>query len=454
MRKESTPVSDFVDEYVRHNPLRLHMPGHKGQGEMARLDITEVTGAPALYPASGILLESETRAASLFGAGRTIYSTEGSSLCIRAMLFLASLYAREAGRAPVILAGRNAHRTFLSALALTDLSVEWLWGESLLTCTPSPLQVAEALDGMETPPAAVYLTSPDYLGFRADIAGIARVCHARGVPLMVDNAHGAYLRFLPQDQHPLSLGADLVCDSAHKTLPVLTGGAYLHIHREAPALYTREAERAMALFASTSPSWLILRSLDRANALLGEDFPTALADFLPLAEGCRNRIRAMGYEVLNTEPLKLTLAPKKYGYTGEDLHRALRETGIEGEFADPDYLVLMLSPITGAAGLSRLEKVLGSLPRRDPILETPPPLPRVRRLASPREAMLNPAEVLPLEQCLGRVLADPCVSCPPAVPLLMCGEEIGEDALRCFAYYGRGELTCVRHPERDAGSPE
>lgn len=450
----SMPICDFVDEYVRQNPLRLHMPGHKGLGEMERLDITEVTGAPALYPASGILLESETQAASLFGAGRTVYSTEGSSLCIRAMMFLAKMDAREAGRVPVILAGRNAHRTFLSALALLDLSAEWLWGESLLTCTPSPLQVAEALDGMETPPAAVYLTSPDYLGFRADIAGIARVCHARGVPLMVDNAHGAYLRFLPQDQHPLSLGADLVCDSAHKTLPVLTGGAYLHIHRDAPALFADEAERAMALFASTSPSWLILRSLDRANAKLGGDFPAALADFLPLAEKCRNRVRAMGYTVLDTEPLKLTLAPKKYGYTGEDLHRALREAGIEGEFADPDYLVLMFSPATGAAGLRRLEEALGSLPRRAPIRETPPPLPRARRLMSPREAMLNLAEALPLNQCLGRVLADPCVSCPPAVPILMCGEVIGEDALRCFVYYGREELTCVRRLGRDGGSDE
>ncbi|MBR2823456.1 MAG: PLP-dependent transferase [Clostridia bacterium] len=454
MAPVSTPVCDFVEKYVRQNPLRLHMPGHKGLGETERLDITEVTGAPAIYPAGGILLESERRAAALFGAGRTVYSAEGSSLCVRAMLLLAKLQAMEAGRAPVILAGRNAHRSFLSALALTDLSAEWLWGDSLLTCTPSPDRVAKALDAMETPPAAVYLTSPDYLGFRADITGIARLCHDRGVPLLVDNAHGAYLRFLPRDQHPLSLGADLVCDSAHKTLPVLTGGAYLHIHRDAPAVFAREAERAMSLFASTSPSWLILQSLDRANALLEEDFPSALADFLPLAEASRDRIRAMGYDVLNTEELKVTLAPKSRGCTGEELHRALRETGIEGEFADPDFLVLMLSPATGAAGLARLEEALARLPRRAPLREAPPSPPRARRMASPREAMLNPTEVRPLEQCLGRVLADPCVSCPPAVPILMCGEVIGEDAIRCFAYYGRTELTCSRLPGRNEREEE
>ena len=503
MATGKTPICDFVARYAAGDPLRLHMPGHKGLGETERLDITEVTGAPALYPASGILRESEDAAAALFGAGRTVYSAEGSSLCIRAMLLLAKLYAREAGRAPVILAGRNAHRTFLSAAALLDLDVRWLRGDSLLTCTPAPDQVAAALDGMGKP-AAVYLTSPDYLGFQADIVGIARVCHERAVPLMVDNAHGAYLRFLPEDVHPLSLGADLVCDSAHKTLPVLTGGAYLHIHREAPALFVREAERAMAMFASTSPSWLILQSLDRANALLSGDFqndrhvsdekranvllsgdfrndrhvsdekranallsgdfqndrhvsdekrasallsgdfPAAMADFLPQAASSRQRIGAMGYEVLDTEPMKITLAPKGYGYTGEELHAALREAGIEGEFADPDFLVLMLSPAIGAEGLERLERALERIPRRAPIPEAPPPPPRGRCILSPREAMLRPAEILPLTQCQGRVLADPCVSCPPAVPILMCGEEIDGDALRCFRYYGVTELSCVR----------
>ena len=440
----STPVADFVEGYARRDPLRLHMPGHKGKGETERLDITEVTGAPALYPASGILRESEERAAELFGTGRTVYSAEGSSLCIRAMLFLARLQGLEAGRTPVILAGRNAHRSFLSAAALMDLEIRWLMGDSLLSCLPTPVQVAEALDGPKDLPAAVYLTSPDYLGFRADVSGIARICHDRGVPLLVDNAHGAYLRFLPRDEHPLSLGADLVCDSAHKTLPVLTGGAYLHIHRKAPALFAREAERGMALFASTSPSWLILQSLDRANGLLASNFPAALADFLPLATCCRDRIRAMGYQVMDTEPLKITLAPKCYGYTGEQLHEALQERGIEAEFADPDFLVLMPAPVTGAAGLDRLEAALKDISRRDPIMTSPPPLPRGRRRLSPREAQFSAAETLPLARCVGRVLADPCVSCPPAVPILICGEEIDEDALRCFRYYGREELACVR----------
>ena len=158
-----TPVCDFVRDYAGRNPLRMHMPGHKGRGAIEALDITEIQGAPPLYPASGILRESEENAARLFGAGRTVYSTEGSSLCIRAMLFLARMRAVSLGISPVILAGRNAHRAFLSAAALLELKVSWLWGSSLLTCLPSAEEIAGILDRMENPPAAVYLTSPDYL---------------------------------------------------------------------------------------------------------------------------------------------------------------------------------------------------------------------------------------------------------------------------------------------------
>ena len=102
----------------------------------------------------------------------------------------------------------------------------------------------------------MYVTSPDYLGGQSDVAALAEVSHRHGVPLLADNAHGAYLRFLSPSRHPMDLGADLCCDSAHKTLPVLTGGAYLHVGRAAPEPFRENARRALALFGSTSPSYL------------------------------------------------------------------------------------------------------------------------------------------------------------------------------------------------------
>ena len=444
-----TPVCDFVRGYAGQNPLRLHMPGHKGRGAMETMDITEIQGAPPLYPASGILRESEENAARLFGAGRTVFSTEGSSLCIRAMLFLARMRAESLGIPPVILAGRNAHRTFLSAAALLDLEVAWLRGPSLLTCLPTAEETAGALDGMVNPAAAVYLTSPDYLGFQADISGIAAVCHERKIPLLVDNAHGAYLRFLPEDLHPLTRGADLCCDSAHKTLPALTGAAYLHIHQDAPELFREQAERGMALFASTSPSWLILQSLDRCNAELAEEWPARLRTLLPEIRTRRARLEEKGFRFIGNEPLKWTIEAGSYGYTGDALHDRLRESGIECEFSDPDFLVMMLSPETGKDGLDRLMRAMESIPRKESVLSESPSPPRGVTVLPLRQAMLAPAETLSLNQCLGRILAEPCASCPPAVPILISGEQIDEEAIRCFAYYGVTELSCVRETKEN-----
>ena len=138
----NTPIVDFVRQYRDSGAVRLHMPGHKGLGPLGveSLDITEINGADSLYEASGIIRESEENASSLFGCP-TFYSTEGSSQCIRAMLYLALLHAKALGKAPVIAAGRNAHKVFLSAAALLDLSVDWLVPESTgsyLTCQIAP----------------------------------------------------------------------------------------------------------------------------------------------------------------------------------------------------------------------------------------------------------------------------------------------------------------------------
>ena len=430
----TTPISDFVRRYAEKNAVRMHMPGHKGQNVLGcePWDITEISGADELYHARGVIRESEENAAALFGSARTLYSAEGSSLCIRAMLYLALMQ----GRPPVLLAARNAHRVLTAAAALLDIDVRWLYSEenSLLSCPVSPAALDAAIRREQ--PMAVYLTSPDYLGNTQDIPALSAVCRAHGVPLLVDNAHGAYLRFLPQDRHPLSLGADLCCDSAHKTLPCLTGAAYLHVSKNAPAVFAEQAERALSLFASTSPSYLILQSLDAANALLAEDFSRQLADAAARLDGLKGRLADHGYLLAGDEPMKLTIAPKAFGYTGDGLHDLLWGQGIECEFSDPDHLVLMPAPATPAAHWRQVESALLSIPRRAPIPDAPPPLPHPVRACSLRQALLAPQITLSIEDALGRILADAHVGCPPAVPILTAGEVIDQDAANCFRYYG------------------
>ena len=431
----NTPVWDFVQNYVNQNPVRLHMPGHKGVGQQEALDLTEVEGADVLYHAEGILKQSMENAAAIFDTQKTVYSTEGASLAIRAMVWLARVY----GKKPVIAAARNAHSTFVTAAALLDMQVDWLYGENLLSCTVTGDMLETYLQTHSV--AAVYVTSPDYLGNVADIAALAAVCHRHDTLLLVDNAHGAYLRFL--GRHPLQLGADLCCDSAHKTLPVLTGGAYLHIGKKAPAVFAQQAEKAMALFASTSPSYLILQSLDRANKYLALDMERELKEFIPQVEQLKKRLSGHGYCIAGDEPIKLTIAPKSYGYRGDQLAQLLRQQNMICEFSDPDYLVLMVTPKNSAEELLRLEQFLLGLPQKSAITETPPPMTRPKSVMSMHEAIMSPSRTVPVQEALGAVLAAPTVSCPPAIPVLVCGEIVDEAALAQMRYYGIKELNII-----------
>lgn len=446
----NTPICDFVRAYAEKSPLRLHMPGHKGVGPLGveALDITEIPGADVLYAPLGVIAESEANAAARFGSAKTVYSTEGSSLCIRAMLYLAQLHAKALGRKPLVLAARNAHKVFLSAAALLDVEVEWLFSEDasggVVSCTVGADALARKLSAMPELPVAVYITSPDYLGNRADVAALAEVCHQHGVLLLVDNAHGAYLKFMSTSWHPLDLGADLCCDSAHKTLGVLTGGAYLHLSKSAPQALFDAVERAMELFASTSPSYLILQSLDIANAALNSSYVNDVMSISKHVADLRAALTADDWALAGDEPLKLTLCPKARGYTGVELASLLEKHGIFCECADPDYIVFMLTSSLPDTACGTLLAALRAVSPRAALTEKPPILCPPSRILSPREAMLAPSETLPVERAIGRVLAAPCVSCPPAVPVLVCGEMIDASAAEAFRYYGIKQVDVVR----------
>ena len=361
------------------------------------------------------------------------------------MLYLAQMHAALQGRRARIAAGRNAHRVFLEAAALLDPELEWI-GESgsLLQCSVDPNALEDLFRSPETAPTAVYLTTPDYLGNRTDLRPIAEICHRHGALLLADNAHGAYLRFLPEGGHPLTQGADVCCDSAHKTLPVLTGGAYLHFSEGCPKMLADMGERAMSLFASTSPSYLILASLDAMNRRLSGDYPARLLETAERVQKMKRALIQNGWRLVGTEPLKLTLAPKAYGWLSGDLAVILSENNIYCEFFDKDYLVMMVSPENSAEELESVSRLLLRLPRRRPITALPPQAAKPERVLTPHEAVMRPFESVAAEQSLGRILASPSVSCPPAVPILVCGERIDEQALELFRYYGIMKCDVVK----------
>ena len=439
-----TPICDFVKNYIKKDGIRLHMPGHKGKAVLGteNKDITEVTGADVLYSAKGIIKKSQENATHLFGTEKTLYSAEGSSLCIRAMLYLALCYAKKEGKKPLILAARNVHKTFVFAAAVMNIDVMWLFSKerSLISCEIDYESLEKKLK--EKKPVAFYLTSPDYLGNMADIEKISKLCKKYNCLLLVDNAHGAYLKFLEKSCHPMDSGADICCDSAHKTLPVLTGGAYLHISKNAPKFLSEKAEDALSVFASTSPSYLILQSLDMANLYIEKELN--LTETIQKVKELKENLINMGYSLMGDEPLKITVFAKEYGYRGDELSEILEKENIIPEFSDPDFLVLMFTDKIGDEEFKRIEKVFSGIEKKDALCFKMPKVKIPKVKMSVNEAIFSPDEKIKTEDSVGRCLAGLSVTCPPAVPVLVCGEEIDECAIECFKYYGIDEIKVIK----------
>ena len=440
MNKVSAPVNDFVRNYKNSGTLRFHMPGHKGTEfhGCEALDITEIKGADYLYDASGIIGESEAQTAKAFGAGMTLYSTEGSSQCIKAML---GIIALETGiKHPKVLAPRNVHKAFIDACILLDLEVLWLYpnrpSTSVCCCDITPQQIETAL-AEHSDISCCYVTSPDYLGNIADIPRIAEICHSKSVPLLVDNAHGAYTAFLEENTHPIALGADMCCDSAHKTLPCYTGTAYLHISKNAPKEFSEKAKRVMSMFGSTSPSYLLLQSLDLCSHMLcTAKLPPMIKNAAVRTAVCKSMLEQQGWKLAGSEKLKITIFAAKCGYTGTDLADLLRHRHIEPEYCDLEFLVLMTGVTHTKEDFDCLVNALGEIPVLQPLeLDLPTVTPCERKMTM-RAAAFCKSQAVPVTQTVGRTCALTVTACQPSVPVIVSGEVIDASAVKLLQASG------------------
>lgn len=439
-----TPIVSFLKSYQEKSPVRMHMPGHKGAGILGfeGMDLTEIYGADELFAAEGIIKESEQNASNLFGCP-TYYSTQGSTLCIQTMCTILCQDAKSKGKKPKILAGRNAHRSFIHAAALLDFEIEWLYGNSdYLSCKIHAEDLEKAI--IESLPTAVYLTNPDYLGNLLDIKSLASVCKKHNVLLAIDNAHGAYLRFLKDSLYPIDLGADLCCDSAHKTLPVLTGGAYLHLSDSLNQVWKNDVKHFMEYFSSTSPSYLIMASLDAANEVLDTTFKNSLFECIQRVDGLKNTLVQHGYTILSGEPMKITISTKEFGYTGNEIANLLMECDIYPEFYDSDYIVLMPSPYNTKDDLKRLETCLCGIEGKPILVNKPPKLEQSKKAMNVRQALFSSSITLDVSKSLGQVCSSVTVSCPPAILPVIPGEVISESSIEVLKYYGIETIRVVK----------
>lgn len=444
-----TPIFDFVSEYIDRNPARFHMPGHKGCNtplEIEARDITEIEGADYLFSdtSTGIISQSEEICSQLFGTAKTVYSTSGSTLCIQTMLRLATQGCSER---PNIIAGRNAHKAFVNACILLDIDVRWLLGDeklSLCSAVITPSQLEKAIVQSDVKPCAVYVTSPDYLGIVSDIKGLSEVCKRHGILLLVDNAHGAYLKFLPKSIHPIDCGADMCCDSAHKTLPVLTGGAYLHISKDAPSYFCDCVKREMSLFASTSPSYLIMQSLDLCNAYLGESFSAELACCIERTNQCKEQLINSGIALVNSEPLKITIDAHRFGYSGTDFAELLLRNNVICEYSDARFVVLMISPKNSESDFAVLECIASEITQKPEIFDDCTTLSIPKKAMSIRQAALSPSESISVDKAVGRICSGIATSCQPSIPVAVSGEVIDEDIINILKKYSISRVNVVK----------
>ncbi|MBR5311169.1 MAG: aminotransferase class V-fold PLP-dependent enzyme [Oscillospiraceae bacterium] len=425
-------IEQALDEYIGKDLSRFHMPGHKGAESFPdyyKYDITEVLGADSLFESSGCIAKTEERFSKIYGSGASLISAGGSTLCIQGML------ATVLSPGDELIAARNCHASAVNTMALLDINTTWI--------NPRDLKAAEKAF-IEHPKAkALYITSPDYFGVMSDISAFAEICHRYGAKLLVDNAHGAHLHFFPMEMHPISLGADMCADSLHKSLPVLTGGALLHIK---DANLRDVAKRKMRLFGSTSPSYLIMLSADRCAEYLET---RARTDFAMLNGKVANlRYKAFEHglapKVRNVEPARLTLSVKSTEMTADEFGEKLREHGIEPEYVNSEWAVLMASPFNTEKDFERVASFIentfgnGFSAFEERISEMP------EKAMSIREASFSDSEEIETEKAVGRIAAGLNLPCPPCIALSVPGEIINEKIAGLLMKYGVDKISVVK----------
>ncbi len=421
------PMHDMLME--NKNRMSLHMPGHKGyppfEAEPVQwMDTTELPVTDDLYAPFGPIDTAQKLMAKEAGAGHTLMLTGGSTAGILTML----LYCAQPG--DTVILPRNAHLSCMNGCILGDLHPVFV-----------PLQSTE--DGYAYAPEngflqaiaehkkakAVLVTRPDFYGGAVPLARIAAAAHENNMRLIVDEAHGAHWNWMQAIPNAGRYGADLWVQSAHKTLPALTAGSWLHLAEQEDM---QRARRLLRMVQTSSPAFYILQSLDDARAFMAEKGAKALSNLCGLLRGFRDALPSLGYadahslwkdQPLDFDPTRLVIAAPQGGYA---LAKHLQSAGIDVEMADDRRIVCILSVTDGEETFLRLKGALATM------IPEPVSMPAGtstgaiagRALLSPRAAALSELVQVPAEKAAGCVSGASVGLYPPGIPLVVPGEVI------------------------------
>lgn len=447
MNHRDRPLVDALIRFNKNKPLSLHVPGHKN-GTLSGLpsdlcaalsyDVTELEGLDDLHEPNGAIREAQRKLAILYGAEHSFFLVNGSTVGNLAMIYATCR------RGETVIVQRNAHKSVFHAIELAGVHpvfVSPAWNEDVLT--PGLVSVEQIEEALHSFPEAkaVVLTYPTYYGTANDgLEKVIRFCHAQGVPVLVDEAHGAHFVLgEPFPRSALEMGADVVVHSAHKSLPAMTMASFLHIRSN--LVDPERIAHALHMLQSSSPSYLLMASLDDARAYVESYTAKDMAYFLEERQAFIEQLESIpGLQpVKMDDPLKLTL--RVAGYSGFAVQQCLNAEGVYTELADL-YQVLLILPLVKQDACYPLKTVYERINRALTKLT----LGAFENQGEVRPLVIHekvsqltylPAELADLESewisfkdAQNRVAAASIIPYPPGIPLLIGGETIGEEHIR------------------------
>lgn len=457
----NTPIVNALRDYISHNIIRFHMPGHKGSekaknqftdligSNIFKVDVTNVPGMDDLHQPVGIIREAEDLAANAFGADRTYFLINGSSCGLQALVMTTC------NPGDKILVPRNIHRSILSGIIFSGAVPIYYLPEYFIEfgipAGTNPDTIQEEL--LKDPSIkAVLVVNPTYQGIVSDLQRIAAIVHTFDIPLLVDEAHGPHLRF--NSKLPISAlehGADGVVHGTHKLLNSLTQSSMLHIHGR--RINKERLEATLRILQSTSTSYLLMASLDAARAQWEEQGSVLLEETLHYSHMLRqgvaeiSQLKTFGTEVIGRSGIfgldttKVTISFRSLGVSGLWMEKALRDKyGIQVEMADFFSILLLITFGNSEKQVRQLLQALESLCAQTaycrPIekgydkiadINMYPDIPEL--VVTPRDAFISPTVSVPFASTVDMISAEIIACYPPGIPVLSPGEKISSDII-------------------------
>lgn len=439
------PVVQMLERFAEGGPVSFHVPGHKNgnltglpdavQGMMS-WDVTELPGLDDLHAPDGPIREAQELLADAYGAHRSFFLVNGSTAGNLAMILAV---CRPGDR---IIVQRNAHKSIFHGLVLAGarpVYVDPVWDANTRSPGHTETELVREAIGMYPEAKAVILTNPTYYGrVSPHMREIADVCHGVGIPLLVDEAHGAHFGIgAPFPESSLSQGADVVVQSAHKTLPAMTMASFLHV-AQGSLLDSQRISYYLGMLQSSSPSYPLMASLDDARHYIANYSEKDLQTFLSFRKELIAGLDALdGLSVIQPDdPLKLLL--RADGHSGNDLSEALARVGVHTELSDP-YQALLVLPLLKDGQIS-LQEVLSAARKAAETLgpgrktgQPPEPATKPAITAADGPPEVRPeasSEWINYREAEGRLSAASVIPYPPGIPLLLPGEPITGEKIR------------------------